>query len=303
MKKTYDLPKAWRSIPSSDIEFMFRMFKSLFCYVRAFALFRLALKQIEDGDRQSGAVNAYYSILHLGIASLDLVPDHVFEISHEILFPDETNLPGVERARLAPLSHSDTLAELLKLGEAYPFLGRISTLLKESIEIREAFSYGPWIQATAISGRWPIEPVHFDTNPVFLKRYLGILKKRRKFTPLGELVDNMSKSAADVIHEYPAFLATWANRRERYDRQQFKALLFDALIQAPYTFYPFIPTQVWEETKAVVSLLITALGEWYSELVDLVGRFWSNDMYLKNVQAGSLLSFRMKLDTKPPEET
>jgi hypothetical protein len=301
-KKAYDLPKEWRQIPSADIAFLFRMYKSLFCYVRGFALYNLALGQIENDDRQSGAVNAYYSLLHLAIAALDLVPEHEFDISQEILFPDGTNLSAVQRARLTPLTHSGTVEELLGLGKEYPSLGRIGTLLKESVEIREGFSYGPWIQGTIVSGRWPIEPVHFDVQSIFLRRYLGILKKPRQFTPLGEMVGNMIKSTGELIHEYPGFLAACTNKRERYDRQQFKALLFDALVQAPYTFYPYVPSKVWEETKKVASLLIASLGEWYAELIDPVSKLWSNETYLKSLKAGALLSYRMRIDTQPPEE-
>jgi hypothetical protein len=230
------------------------------------------------------------------VASLDLIPEHDFELSHEVIYPDHTNLSVMQKARLTQLRHQEVLDELRDYGRNYQFLRQIGDFLNSSVELRETFSYGPWIQVNSLSGKWPIEPIHIGVRSVFLKRDLQITPANpRPFTPLNDLVDKSVVAAKKLVHQYPSFLRNSIDQRDRPDRVQSKAIMFDAFVQAPFSWYPSVPASIFEKTKAELNSLLVDFGDYYKDIVEPINQIWNEEAYLEALTTGSLTFTNMTL--------
>lgn len=114
-----------------------RLFKSLIAYINAVSRFCLGEKEFEEGKILSATVNLYYSLFHLGIATLVMLEKYNLVFENEFLLPDGDNVGKVKR--ITNLSHKKLIIELQKCGKSSAFVKALSNALEESMPLREFF--------------------------------------------------------------------------------------------------------------------------------------------------------------------
>jgi hypothetical protein len=293
-----DLPSDWFIVP--ETKQALRVLKSVLCYFQAVGRFCLGRNQVAMSDILSGSTNVYYALFDLGIACLDLVPQYTFQLHQEFVYPKGTNWEHIRRARLTPLKHYAAMKKLEKFAGDYPFLSRIRSNLQRWIELRELFSYGPWIKAISISAPSPDMPIpNFPTQPIFLRGDLETdLKKPQPFLPLHEEIGVLVPTVNELLDGFPRFLLSLVNEKV-YPRIIVKSMVLYALIQGPFYLAPHTPPDVFEATKSRMLSFLTALGEdYFREMAGAVTRQWNSPDYVKALESGSRLQADMKLERK-----
>jgi len=294
-----DLPSDWFIVP--ETKQALRVLKSVLCYFQAVGRFCLGRNQVTMSDMLSGSTNLYYSLFDLGITCLDLVPQYTFQLHQEFVYPKGTNWEHIKHSRLTPLKHYAAIKKLGTFAGDYPYLSQIRANLERWIELRELFSYGPWIEAISISAPSPDVPIpNFPTQPIFLRGDLQVdPKKPRPFLPLHKEIDVLVPTVDELLDGFPTFLLSLVNEKKVYPRIIVKSMVLYALIQGPFYLAPHIPPDVFEATKSRMLSFLAALGEDYSrKIADAVTRQWNSPDYVKALESGSKIQVDLKLERK-----
>jgi hypothetical protein len=236
-------------------------------------------------DRVSASVNCYYSIFHLGVSCIDLIPSYTFDVRKEFNF--SRNDPRVRR--LTSMGHRQTIRKLSELGKDEPYLLEIANFLASSIELRENSSYGPGFFIRKLN-----LPHEMESHPIYTREDLIIRPKAsRPFTPLKDLIERRISEARRLLEKYPEFLRSWIEARKEYTRLNAKIALVVALREAPYYFGPNLPYSILQETQARLRTFLKQLGSSYaSELASSLDSWES----LQQLDSGrKIVDGRMKL--------
>jgi len=296
----FELPSEWHV--TSQTYDLLRVFKSTLCYVGAIGRFCLGSEELgsEDtiwSDRFSGAVNVYYSLFHLGMACLYLMPEYPFKLSQEFMFPDRKNLdPPISLRRLSRYTHTKVMKELLNFRGRNSYLFDIGSSLENWIEIRELFSYGPWalLQSIAVpTSDKQIQSLH--SAPVFFKGDLEIMRKPQRFIPLKKEIDLFVPKVDTLLKDYPPFLDA-VIRRNKYTLEAAKAVMTSALLEGPALFAPNVPLSVFDTSMKRLADLLKSLGEDYQNWASDILRVLANPAYGKSLESGTVFH----MDTKSP---
>jgi hypothetical protein len=297
---------------------MLRLFKSTCCYAQSVARFLLGKNQIAAADLLSGSVNVYYALFDIGIAGLDLVPEYRFILHKEFAFPRGENWNHIRRARLTCLTHQDTIAELrnvIRLREqstiplypetgiqmtdlGYRFLVDIVENLERWRELRELFSYGPWIRITSINQPTNDNPIsRFVSNPAFFESEAKADENEEPhpFFPLQEELKILVPTVGSLIDRYSSFLAGFVGDGKMYDWYTAATHMTDALIQSPAYFWPYIPESISKEAMQKLTELPDALGERFRPITELLGKQFLDVNYLGQLRTGSKIKSAVTL--------
>jgi len=294
-----DLPSDWFVVPQTKQAL--RVLKPALCYFQAVGRFCLGKSQVAMSDILSGSTNVYYALFDLGIACLDLVPEYTFQLHREFVYPKGANWERIKHARLTPLKHYPAIKMLGKLAGDYPYLSKIRANLERWVELRELFSYGPWIEVISINAPSPDMPFpNFPTKPIFLKGDLETdPNSPRPFLPLHKEIDLLVPTVDELLGEFPTFLLSLVNEKKAYTRIIVKSMVIYSLIQGPFYLAPHVPPRVLEEVKSRMLSFLAALGEdYFREIADAVTRQWNNRDYVKALESGSRLQADLKVEKR-----
>ncbi len=290
------LPGEW--YVTSESKVMLRFFKSMFCYAQSVARCCLGESQIRTSDLLSGSVNTYYALFDLGIAALDLLPEYQFLLYKEFAFPDGEDWGHIRKARLTHLGHDSAIVQIQKVEHVYPYLAQIAENLERWKDLRELFSYGPWVKIVSIKGPTADHPLsHFVSRPAFFAKEVKADEgdKPSPFLPLQNEVKILVPSVGKLIEGFPEFVRAFIGEGKMYSWYGAAAHLQDALLQAPTLFCPNIPQSVSEESMRRLAELPNSVEKRFSPISELLRREFSNPSYLRELRVGSQLQTETKM--------
>lgn len=290
-------PMEWEI--TADTRKILRLLKSTLHYCDAVGRFCLAVSQIGVNightDAFTASVNLYYSLLHLGAASIKLLPGYHFDIQREFVFPNASNWIEIKKSRLG-LKHKGVIDELERLGEDYAYLAEIAANLKRWKEVRELFSYGAVPQLISIKSPNAGERIpEFVTQPVFLDGDIRSTQTHHEpFLPLTNEIHIMVPTVEELVKRFPSFILQLVTDGV-FELYQAKTVLMKSLLYAPIFFVPYVPEVVFEETK---HRLREWVGQSFQGVMDFVSVQWNEARYIEEVRRGSKLIIKMKVERK-----
>lgn len=291
------LPEEW--YVTSDNKLDLRLFKSVLCYAEAVARFCLGRSQVAQSDFLSGSVNVYYALFDIGIAGLDLVSQHHFAIYKEFAFPRGENLKHIKNARITHLHHNEVIKKLHELRPSYPYLADIGDNLNRWKEIRELFSYGPWIKITAIDASTTEKPIaQFVSEPAFFEKELmqAAEEKPEPFMSLKEDLEILVPTVGEVIDGYATFVARFLGEGKPYSWYTAAGHIAEAAGQAPFFFCPYMPESISKEFLSKLVGFVANLGERFLPVAESMSSEFNSSTYLKELARGSKVRARVKLE-------
>jgi hypothetical protein len=238
-----------------------RLFKSLIAYVNALGRFCLSEKQFGDGELLSSSVEVYYSLFHLGVATLMMLKQYDFAIQKELLLPDGSNIGRVKR--ITGLTHKKLRNELEKCSRVSSFVKDLSSILEETVQLRELFSYGPYVQKydrRTENGQMVIMlylPVNFD-----YECGIGASAKIRK----SSLRERMERSLLETRHLIGGFATFMRDRVEDYSKTE-KDEILSLFLLLPANLHihlrSYVPEHLFLRIESLCEAFCKELGNGY----------------------------------------
>lgn len=272
-----------------------RLFKSLGSFARALGFFTLSKKELESSDVFSAAVNLYYSLFHLAVATLVMSKRYKFDFEREFVLPDCSNLRTNKAKRLTQLSHRELLRELQETGKSNDYAYRVFLTLETARQLRECFSYGPyiWIFKERIvenSRHW------IKYRPIFHSEEFTITPEQpRKFNPIKDRVNKTMVETINLVGEFSNFMKPIMKWLAGYDEIEARIDFYLFAINQTIYLRPFIPFAVFLEAQQMAEKFCKDIGEKYLESF-LKGKDFSNRKeFIEKLEQGSLFILRLEM--------
>jgi hypothetical protein len=251
-----------------------RALKSISCYARGVAVFCLGESHIVGSkDRLSAGVNLYYGVLHVGVAVLDLNARYPFDVACQFIMPDCDEVTRRDK-RLTPLTHEHTIRELLRF-EGYGHA--IGELLRDGREIREIFSYGPFIKLESLD--------ELLLRPIYVRSDIGRVGGTA-FSSFVQLVEDLHLRGRLLIDQYPSHLFEWVSARDRATRIALANAIVTGLLPAPYGFGP-MPPNVMDQAQERIASLLHEFGGDFQRVADAAREFWGRPQWREGRDQGT----------------
>jgi hypothetical protein len=272
-------------LPPSEKEL--RLFKSLTAYINALSRFCLGEKEFEEGKLLSATVNLYYSLFHLGVATLVAHEKYDFVFENEFLLPDGSNIGRVKR--ITNLSHKRLIGELQKCGKSSAFVKELSKALEESIHLREFFSYGPYVQMFNKRKEDGFLVVMLFLPASFADEFGASKNARNKRSPIKERIERAIIENRNLISQYPAFVRKVIEKLDATEKVEIQPLFFSLSANLFIYLSPYFPEFIFKRIEKLTQTFCESLGHEYFEMYHRGKNFFNKEGFLESVKKGEII--------------
>lgn len=284
MTENFDFSLSF-GLPPSEKEL--RLFKSLIAYINALSRFCLGEKEFEEGKFLSATVNLYYSLFHLGVATLVIHEKYDFLFENEFLLPDGSNIGRVKR--ITNLSHKKLISELQKCGKSSAFIKELSKALEESIPLREFFSYGPYVQMFNKRKEDGFLVVLLFL-PASFEDAFGVTKiERCGRPPIKERIERAIIKNRNLINQYPAFVRKKIEKLGATEKVEIQPLFFSLSANLFIHLGPYFPEFIFKRIEKLTETFCESLGDKYFEIYNRGKEFFDKEGFCESMKKGEVI--------------
>jgi hypothetical protein len=190
-----------------------------------------------------------------------MLKQYDFVIPKELLLPDGSNIGKVKR--MTSLTHKRLRNELEKCSRVSSFVKDLSSILEETVQLRELFSYGPYIQKydrRTENGQAVITlyfPVNFDYE-------CGIAASAKiKKSSLRERMERSLLEARNLVEAFAIFMKDRLEDHTKTEKEEILSLFLLLPANLYIHLRPYVPEPLFFRIESLCEAFCKELGNDY----------------------------------------